>query len=858
MALGEYRQKRDFQKTPEPQGEVRPSSSGRAYCIQKHAASRLHYDLRLELDGVLKSWAVPKGPCLDPAEKRLAVHVEDHPLDYGSFEGSIPAGEYGGGTVMLWDRGQWEPLGNPHLGYADGHLKFRLHGEKLRGGWTLVRLKAQEGENEDKNWLLVKERDEESKPLTEIDITDAEPLSVASGRTLEEIAASNDHRVWSAQDEENFHKQGKTTGKPAAGPAEALSLDLAAVPKARQSPQPEMQYPQLAKLVKTPPQGDNWLHEIKFDGYRLLAVIKAGDVRLFTRHGKDWTEKFESIRAALAALPVKQAILDGEVVVLDEKGISHFQALQNALEGGAARLIYYVFDLTHCDGYDLTRTPLIKRKELLRQILEAGEDQTPLVRFGDHLQGKGQAFYDSACEHGLEGVVAKRADSPYEPRRTSTWLKVKCSKRQEFVIGGYTDPSGSRPGFGALVLGYYDKGRLVYCGRVGTGFTEKLLQQILKELKARHQAKTPFDAPPTGREARGVHWVKPEMVAEVAFSGWTNEGILRHPSFQGLRWDKNPTDVHREEPEPTAKAAGKMEETGARESKKKEAQRLAGVKLSNLDRVLYPAQGLTKEALADYYEMVAARILPHIINRPLMVLRCPLGHEEECFYQKHVNETFPKAVHGIPIEEDGQIQSYIGIKDIKGLFSLVQLGVLEIHPWASPEWDVEKPDRVIFDLDPGPRVEWSDVIEAAQMLHDNLSGLGLQSFVKTSGGKGLHVFVPIQQRTAWRETKNFARAVAVVMVRQNPRKYTATMSLAKRQGKIFVDYLRTARGSTCVAPYSTRARRGAPVSTPIAWEELAAGVGPAEFTVENLSTRLAGLKRDPWEEFFRVKQSLPI
>jgi bifunctional non-homologous end joining protein LigD len=846
MNLEKYREKRDFHKTPEPPGEVRPASSGRAYCIQKHSASRLHYDFRIELDGVLKSWAVPKGPCLDPAEKRLAVHVEDHPLDYGSFEGIIPEGEYGGGTVMLWDRGRWEPVGNPHQGYADGHLKFRLYGEKLRGGWTLVRLKAQEGEDEDKNWLLIKERDEESKPLKQMDITDAEPLSVASGQTLEEIAASKDHRVWSSQDEEN-------SAKP------TLSLDLAAVPKARQSPQPEMQYPQLAKLVKTPPPGDNWLHEIKFDGYRLLAVIKGADIRLFTRHGKDWTAKFKSIRDALAALPVEQAILDGEVVVLDKKGISHFQALQNYLEGGAAQVIYYAFDLPHCNGYDLTRTPLLKRKEVLRRLLEAGGDPASLVRFGDHLQGRGQAFYDSACEHGLEGVVAKRADSPYEPRRTSTWLKIKCLLRQEFVIGGYTDPSGSRPGFGALALGYYEKGRLIYCGRVGTGFTEKLLQQILKELKARPQVKTPFDVPPTGREARGVHWVKPEMVAEVAFSGWTDEGLLRHPSFQGLRWDKDPAEVQREEPEPTAAVAGeKTAAAGAPESPKKERPRLAGVKLSNPDRVLYPAQGLTKEALADYYDMVAARILPHIVNRPLMVLRCPLGHEEECFYQKHLNETFPRAVHGVAIEEDGQTKQYIAIKDIKGLFSLVQLGVLEIHPWGSPEWDIEKPDRVVFDLDPGPKVEWPAVIEAARMLHDYLSGLGLRSFVKTSGGKGLHVIVPIQQRTGWREAKEFARAVAEAMVRQNPKRLIATMSLAKRHGKIFVDYLRTGRGSTCVAAYSTRARPGAPVSTPITWEELAAGVGPAEFTVENLSQRLAALQSDPWEEFFTVKQSLPI
>jgi bifunctional non-homologous end joining protein LigD len=859
MGLEEYRQKRRFEKTPEPPGEVRRSGTGRFFCMQKHAASHLHYDFRIELDGVLKSWAIPKGPCLDPTQKRLAVQVEDHPLDYGTFEGIIPADLYGGGTVMLWDRGAWEPLGDPHQSYAEGRLKFRLQGEKLRGSWTLVRLKPRQGESENPNWLLVKEKDEESKPLREIDITEAEPLSVVSGQSLEEIAASEKSRVWSGQEEEDRAEPGQTkasAGAESSGPR--LNLEVESLPRARAAPQPEFYYPQLATLAKTPPRGDNWLHEIKFDGYRLIAVLKQGDVRLFTRRGKDWTAKFDSIRAELAELPVQEAILDGEVVALDEQGLSHFQTLQNALDGGTARLFYYVFDVIYCEGYDLTQTPLLKRKELLREILEARGDGTSVVRFGDHLQGKGQAFYESACEYGLEGVVAKRADSPYKPKRTSAWVKIKCTKRQEFVIGGYTDPSGSRFGFGALVLGYYDKGRLIYCGRVGTGFTEKLLRQLQEELEARAQAETPFDVPPTGREARGVHWVKPELVAEVEFSDWTNEGILRQPSFQGLRWDKDPREVRREEVQPTAAAAAKkMAQT--QDSQKTEQQRLAGVKLSNLDRVLYPYQGLTKEALADYYQMVAPQILPHIVNRPLMVLRCPLGHEEECFYQKHVNETFPQTIHGVPIEEEGQVQPYIAIKDLKGLISLVQLGVLEIHPWGSSEADVDKPDRLIFDLDPGPGVEWSTVIEAALRLRRHLSDLGLQSFVKTSGGKGLHLFVPLEPQTGWREAKEFARRVAEAVVEQDRRKFIATMSKAKRGGKVYLDYLRTTRGSTCVAPYSTRARRGAPVSTPLTWEELAeAQPGPDEYKVENFSARLAGLKSDPWEGFFQVRQVLPV
>ena len=844
MGLKEYRQKRHFEKTPEPPGEVRESRTGRFFCVQKHAASHLHYDFRLELDGVLKSWAVPKGPCLDPNQKRLAVQVEDHPLDYGSFEGIIPPDEYGGGTVMLWDRGVWEPLGDPHQGYAKGHLKFRLQGEKLRGGWDLVLLKTGEEDNEDRNWLLIKENDAESQPLTEIDITETKPLSVASGQGLEEIAASTESRVWSSQ-------EGKGISDP------GVKLEVESLPQARAAPQPEFHAPQLATLAKSPPQGDNWLHEIKFDGYRLIAVVRGDDIRLFTRRGKDWTAKFASVQEALAELRVERAVLDGEVVVLDEQGISHFQALQNYLEGGAARLFYYVFDVTYCEGYDLTQTPLIKRKELLRQILKASGDGTSVVRYGDYMQGKGQAFYESACEYGLEGVVAKRADSPYKPRRTSAWLKIKCTKRQEFVIGGYTEPSGARQGFGALVLGYYDQGRLIYCGRVGTGFTEKTLRQIMAELEAREQAETPFDEPPTGREARGVHWVKPEMVAEVEFADWTNEGILRQPSFQGLRWDKDPQEVRREEVQPPAATAGKKR-AQVQQAPKTEQQRLAGVKLSNLDRVLYPYQGLTKEALAHYYEMVAPKILPHIVNRPLMVLRCPLGHEEECFYQKHVNETLPKVIHGVPIEEEGEIRSYIAIKDLKGLISLVQLGVLEIHPWGSSEEDVEKPDRLIFDLDPDPKVEWPVVLEAALRLRHHLNELGLQSFVKTSGGKGLHLYVPLEPQSGWSEAKEFARTVAEAIVQQDPRRFIATMSKAKRGGKVYIDYLRTTRGSTCVAPYSTRARRGAPVSTPLLWEELADEPAPDEYNVENFSKRLAGLQSDPWEGFFQVRQVLPV
>lgn len=879
MALQEYQEKRDFRRTPEPQGGATPTQSGRSYVIQKHAATRLHYDFRLELDGVLKSWAVPKGPSLDPAERRLAVHVEDHPVAYGSFEGVIPPHEYGGGTVMIWDRGEWEPIGDPHEGYRRGRLKFRLKGRKLRGAWTLVRMRSEGGRE---NWLLIKEKDDQARAPGQPDILAQKPNSVATRRTMERIAADSD-RTWSGDGEpeppasepakrdskSSAAKAGKARPAHSAGRSRKSSqLDPSKLNRARPSPQPAFIEPQLATLVREVPGGPNWLHELKFDGYRMLAVLRGGNVRLITRREQDWTGRFPGIAEALSALPLEQAILDGELVVLRPDGVSDFQLMQNALRGGKrAGLVYYLFDLPHCGGYDLTRTPLLDRKEFLRRILD-GQPPEGSIRYSDHIVGEGATVFQHACRYAMEGIICKQTSAPYESGRTNTWVKVKCVKRQEFVIGGYTDPSGSRIGFGALLLGYYDEqGRLRYCGKVGTGFNASSLRQILKSLKALETKQPPFHQPPRGSEARGAHWTRPELVAEIEFSEWTDDGHLRHPSFQGLREDKSPREVVREEPEaagnspPHAGSSGKADarKPPSRSTVKSAASpastNVAGVTLTNADRVLYPEQGLTKRDLAEYYSRVADHILPHVAGRPLSLVRCPEGQAGECFFQKHLAGNLPPALRGIPVHEKGGTKHYCAIDDLAGLISLVQIGVLEIHTWGSREGDIERPDHIVFDLDPGPDVSWKEVVHAARLVRDHLSGLKLESFVKTSGGKGLHVVVPIRPGPDWEEVKEFASQVASAIAGRQPGKYTAIMSKSKRSGRVFIDYLRNARGATAVAPYSTRARPGAPVSTPLRWDELSRIDGAAAYTVENLPKRLARTE-DPWAGYFKTRQTL--
>ena len=833
MKLTEYQKKRDFSQTREPRGQGDARTTGHLYVMHKHAASRLHYDLRLELDGTLKSWAVPKGPSLDPAEKRLAVQVEDHPLEYGAFEGTIPEGEYGGGTVMLWDQGTWEAEGDPAHDFPKGKLSFRLHGEKLRGSWALARMKDKDG-TPSKNWLLIKHKDAEAVGEARYRVVEEEPLSVITHRTMAEIAA----------------EQGRSA------PATGQVPDPARLPNARKAPQPESFSPQLATLVDEPPAGEAWLHEIKLDGYRILTKIEAGRVTLLSRSGREWTGRFPAVVEALVPLPVQQAILDGEIVVLRPDGTSDFQALQELLQGGrqAGPVVYYLFDLPHCNGYDLTGSPLWERKHLLQSLLARMAPASTIIRFSDHIKSRGTEVYHQACLLAAEGIVSKQAAALYEQKRSRSWLKSKCRQRQELVIGGWTDPTGSRLGFGALLLGYYDAGELVFAGRVGTGFTASTLQQLTGRLREIEQDSPPFRPPPAGAEARGMHWVRPELVAEVEFREWTRENLLRQAAFKGLREDKDASEIVREAPtvgpgrEPLSRPGGPPAARGSV---------VAGVRVSHPDKILYPEQGVSKRALADFYATIADFILPHVIHRPLTLLRCPDGREGGCFYQKHLKEAIPPTLRTIPIREKETMAEYLVIDDLRGLISLVQLGVLEIHPWGSRETDLERPDILTFDLDPGPGLGWPEVIEGARLLRQRLEGLGLTSFVKTSGGKGLHLVVPIEPQVGWAEAKAFARAVALDMVRLRPDRFTAEIRKVKREGRILIDYLRNGRGATTVAAYSTRAGAGAPVSTPIRWDELDRTMTADRYRIDNLPKRLAGLKSDPWQGYFELRQGLP-
>ena len=857
MGLREYHRKRDFAITPEPKGAESPRS-GRSFCIQKHAATRLHYDFRLEMEGVLKSWAVPKGPSFDPADKRLAMQTEDHPIDYGDFEGIIPAGQYGGGTVLLWDRGTWEPLEDPHQGLRKGALKFRLDGEKLKGKWTLVKIKGRDARDDAKSWLLIKERDEYVRSSSVYDVTRERPESVTTGRTLEEIAADRD-RVWNSNRGEAgpSGEAGKVRGGARSAPPKAperrdLVRAAAAIPGARKAPLPATVKAQLATLVDEPPTGDDWLHEMKFDGYRILARLHGGQARLMSRNGKDWTGQFPTVAAAVAALPVRNALLDGEVAVVLASGNTSFQALQNALTAAdQGALAYFLFDLVHLETVSLARAPLEERKTLLKDLLSAPPAGSPL-RYSDHVAGSGREFYAQACTMGVEGIVSKRRDAPYQTGRSKSWLKTKCLLRQEFVIGGYTDPEGSRVGLGSLLIGVHDaEGGLDFAGKVGTGFSSKLLLELRRRLTALEQPKSPF------KQARipGVtraHWVRPELVGEVEFTEWTLDGRLRHPSFQGLREDKSPRDVVRERPrsvEGEKLSSKRGPKTGGEEE-------VAGVRLTHPDRVLYPPQGITKRDLAVLYASIADWILPHLKGRPLTLVRCPEGAEKACFYMKHSGVWAPPALRRVMIQEKTKVGEYLVVDDLEGLVSLVQMGILEIHTWNSLADQIERPDRVVFDLDPDPSVGWDRVVAAAQALHERLDGLGFESFVKTTGGKGLHVVVPLRPASTWEESFAFSRAISEEMERAAPRAYTTAMPKAQRRGRILIDYLRNNRGNTSVTAYSTRARPGAPLSTPLTWEELAAGVRSDQFHAGNIRERLDSLKADPWKRYGSVRQRI--
>lgn len=817
MGLQRYASMRDFTKTSEPRGKA-AHREGRSFVVQKHAASRLHYDLRLELGGTLKSWAVPKGPSLNPADKRLAVEVEDHPVEYGGFEGTIPKGEYGGGTVMLWDRGEWSPLdADPAKALRKGKLSFTLDGDRLQGGWTLTRM-ATRGDKP--NWLLIKRDDEHAEKRWKVWSAEFD-RSVASERTMEEIAGGNG----------------------------------ASRPRRRQpssdEPVPGALTPQLCTLADHAPEGDNWLHETKFDGYRLFALKVGDEVRLMTRGGKDWTDRFPPIVDSMRRLKIDRALIDGEAVIVERSGKTSFQRLQQGIKAGSFDdLLFIVFDALRLDDDDLTRRPLVERKEALRRVVKSG---VGVIRYSEHVRGHGPELLKRACGHGLEGIISKRVDAVYSQGRSKTWLKVKCSKRQEFVVVGWTAPSGSRSRFGALLLGAHDDaGRLVYTGRVGTGFNEATLKDIGDRLKALVRKTSPLDRAPSAEERRGAHWVEPRLVAEIEFTEWTEDGRLRHPSFQGLREDKEAKDVRIESIGNAAATAPKR--PVLRRGAGSEPVVIAGVTISSPDRVVYESAGLTKADIARYYESVAERILPHIADRPLSTVRCPQGRGGQCFFQKHLGDSFGGDVLAIDVTEKKGRAKYIGVNSLAGLISLIQFGVLEIHPWGAKADEQERPDTLTFDLDPGEGVGFDRVRQGAARVREILEDLEIASFVKTSGGKGLHVVAPLTPSAGWDEIKSFAGAVALRMSREEPERYLAKMTKSARSGRIFVDYLRNGRGATSVAPYSTRAREGAPVSMPLRWAELAKVEGGAQFSVTNTPARLRG--RDPWEGYFKVRQKL--
>jgi bifunctional non-homologous end joining protein LigD len=830
MALTEYKRKRHFEKTPEPAGARRSKAAAGAtlsFVVQKHAASRLHYDFRLEMGGVLKSWAVPKGPSLDPADRCLAVEVEDHPIEYGGFEGIIPQGEYGGGTVMLWDRGTWRMSGeeDPLRAWRAGKLSFELFGTKLKGKWLLVKMRPRRPG--DKNqWLLRKLEDEYARPASEYDVRSEADRSVASKRSMDAIAKAAD-RTWATRKSSTATKSATPTSrskKPATvahSPAISLheqELDPASIPGATKRPFPREIDAELATLVSRAPGGSEWIHEVKFDGYRILAHASDGNVRLISRNGKDWTDRFSDIAAAVRKLKLESAVLDGEVVALDDRGISSFQALQGELKGRGAALSYYVFDLPYFGGYDLRQCTLEDRRQLLRDVLDRADASAggqSRVRFSEAILGHGSEVFHNACRLAMEGVVSKRLDSIYRGERTQDWVKSKCITRQELVIGGYTDPQRSRTALGALLLGYYKGEKLLYAGKVGTGFDEQSLKHLLTKLRPLEQKTTPFTNPPRGAEARGAHWVRPALVSEVEFTQWTNDGRLRHPSFTGLREDKDPREVVRElarstpqrrsasskriatpvpRPKERAKTSRKSpasaKDTASDESRS--GASILGVTLTHPEKILYPDQQVTKRRLAEYYAAVGDRMIEQIKGRPLMLVRCPAGQESKCFHQKNWEEELPRGTHGLTVKESSTTNQYVVVEKPAGLVWLVQRGVLEIHNWSASEKDLEHPDRLVFDLDPAPDVDWPTVREAAEMIRDLLEQIGLESFVKTTGGKGLHVVAPLQPKAGWDDVKTFAHRLASDIEQKNPKAFIATMSKAKRTGKIFIDYLRGA------------------------------------------------------------------
>ena len=809
MSLRDYGRKRRFTDTPEPDESGRGVASQRPiFVVQLHHARARHYDFRLEADGALKSWAVPKGPSLRVGEKRLAVEVEDHPLAYATFEGDIPHGNYGAGHVDVFDHGTWASEGDPLEAIAAGKLDFVLHGEKLNGGWKLVRTNLR---GKQKQWLLIKREDEFAADMEADDLV---------GK-----AAPKPRK--------------KTAGKKVASPTKRVAVTKAssgkwaqralAIESARKGDYPAGFAPQLASSREVAPAGDDWLHEIKWDGYRMMADLVDGKVKLRSRGKLDWTDTFPEVARAVEALPVDDARLDGELVVIDKEGRSDFSALQRAIDGTSKQPLRYVaFDLPGIAGVDLSRAALIERKTLLKELLGK---RAGVVAYSEHVLGHGREVFEASGQKGLEGIVSKRADSAYSQSRSQAWVKVKHEDSDEFVVVGYTAPKGSRSGFGSLLMAKPESGGLHYVGRVGTGFddaTLKSLQATLAKLQHKQAAVTlPAHVP---FSASSVHWVKPVLIAEVAFRGWAKEGLLRQASFKRLREDKNMRDLDATTEQTT---------------------------LTHPERIVYANDKISKGDVADYYRKVARWMLPELVRRPLSLVRCPDGAQGECFFQKHHSEALGKSVQAVSLQQKSGKEAYLYIEDEAGLLELVQMNALEFHPWGARVEVPESPDRLVFDLDPGPGVSWTKVKAAARDIRQRLLEAKLESWLRLSGGKGLHLVVPITPGPSWDEVKDFCGAFAEALAAHAPDKYVATMSKAKRDGKIFVDWLRNGRGATSVCSWSLRARDHATVAMPLRWDELAKITSPGMYTMARALQRASRLRKDPWEGIGETRQALP-
>jgi bifunctional non-homologous end joining protein LigD len=805
MSLREYVRKRRAGETPEPFPDARPGKRGKRpiFVVQLHHARARHYDFRLEMDGTLKSWAVPKGPSLRPGDKRLAVEVEDHPLGYAGFSGDIPAGHYGAGHVDIFDHGVWNAEGDPLEALAAGKIEFSLHGEKLNGGWKLVR--TQQVRSGKPQWLLFKRKDEYARDAEADDLVEGAPRAKAASAAKKTAKAKV-----------------KTRARIKAARTADWSARAAALDGARGKRGWAPPAPQLATLREAPPVGEGWLHELKWDGYRLLVEVVAGKAGLRSRNGLDWTADYPDIAAAIERLGVDDASFDGELIALDPKGRDDFSLLQRTIEGSAnGALRFMLFDLPSLAGSDLTRTRLVERKALLEALLQ---DADPVLDYSRHIIGHGPEVFAASAEQGMEGIISKAVDAHYSPGRSSSWLKIKHAQSDEFVIVGFTAPKRSRTSFGSLLMATREHGALRYVGRVGTGYDDAALRSLGMQLRplVRDTATVTLPAHIPLRP-RDVTWVEPRLVAEVAFRGWGKEGLLRQASFQRLREDKSVKDIGDQDAATTAR-------------------------ISSPGKVIYPDSGITKQQVADYYRAVAPLLLPELARRPLSLLRCPEGLKGQCFFQKHHAGTLGANVHAVPIrEKDGGSDDYLYVEDVEGVLDLVQMNVLELHPWGARIEDVEHPDRLVFDLDPGEGVDWKAIAAAARDVRARLQELGLQSFLRLSGGKGLHVVLPIRPGPDWTEAKAFCEAFADAMASQAPERYVATATKAKRQGVIFIDWLRNGRGATSVASWSLRARKEAGVAVPLAWSELGRIKSGTDYPLQRALKRAASQRKDPWE-----------